>query len=1128
MAEPRSVDMPTSLLHDASREIGSPIITNYTPKDYNAHPQNWNIVQDHRGVMYFANGSGVLEFDGASWRLIELPNTPEVRSLAIGPDNILYVGSNDELGYVAMNPNGNPQYVSLVEKIPKEHRVFGYVYAVHATKQGIVFSAYKKLLIWNGRTMQVIPFEDIGSWIAYPVHGRIFVLDIAGNTGIYELQAGRRKLLPFLEPIAAKRTIALLPVPDGKMLMVTRSGELYLYDLSVLDKDHSDVEAPQALQPITSPTKAYLGANSVYFNPIRAGDHYIFNTLQGGVVMVDLDFRLHRIINKNRGLLENRVWSVFVDRNHNLWAAMNKGIAYIQISSPLSIFNALNGMESVVLRFARHENKLYAAAFDGIHVLEPHMMQTQGDNTAFRHLHTASDCFAFIKKNESLFFAPIRSGLYQVLHGRVDRLIEKTDFLIMDSAESKRYPRHVFAGLLQGGLAVLEFETQMHRIRFKRLYRNVIPEPKEMVWSIKADHRGNLWLQTTKGIFQIVFTGDNFDQYDLYRYEPKEMQLSGNSLFIFDTTCLVGSDKGLMQIVLDESDYRRAWFKPATYLAGSRVERHQDIRRVLAHSEDTLVVVSDDGMVLLAKQDDGGFAWNASALKKIQGLPSGASIDVDGVIWIGTPAGVYRYDLDIKKNYHAIYHTLIRRVSIGNQSRLLDGNYYEESSGREGRYLVSSLQQPDSLKPVLSYAQNSVAFRYAATFYENPESMRYQYMLKGYDATWSDWTEKTEKEYTNLPEGTYRFEVRARNIFDQQGLPAGYDFSVLPPWYRTILAYGGYLLVFALTMYIGIRINNRRLIAAKKRLEKIVSERTEQVRKQKDQLEIKNHEINAAYLKLKSTQNQLLDASWRAGMADVASNVIHNVGNALNSVMTSQNILQDKITQSRIANLGKTSEILKNPKDINPISSRGASAIEYSSLLANQLQREHADNLKELYQLGESLRRVNSIIASQQKYTQINGIEDDITPEELVNMALAMSKLSNQEEIRIYFSYLYNEALHIQRHKVIQIIINLLHNAKKSLDLSDRMDKSIRISVSELDAERMQIEVADNGKGLDQEALSRVFSFEVSDSSVQDLDLHASANAAKSIGGRLYAASEGLDRGCSLVLELPKAGSAIR
>ena len=132
-------------------EVGLPNHQNYDPKTYDGGTQNWAIVQDHRGIMYFGNNEGVLEFDGLTWRKIPMPNASAVLSLAVGKDNRIYIGAEGEFGYLAPSPinqGGEMRYVSLLPYVNEEDRQFGNVRKTLATSKGLYFQTPERLFRW--------------------------------------------------------------------------------------------------------------------------------------------------------------------------------------------------------------------------------------------------------------------------------------------------------------------------------------------------------------------------------------------------------------------------------------------------------------------------------------------------------------------------------------------------------------------------------------------------------------------------------------------------------------------------------------------------------------------------------------------------------------------------------------------------------------------------------------------------------------------------------------------------------------------------------------------------------------------------------------------------------------------
>jgi len=228
--------------------------------------------------------------------------------------------------------------------------------------------------------------------------------------------------------------------------------------------------------------------------------------------------------------------------------------------------------------------------------------------------------------------------------------------------------------------------------------------------------------------------------------------------------------------------------------------------------------------------------------------------DNGGIAWLGGQDGVFRYDSRIKKNYDQEYYALVRKVMVskGKDSTVFFGTYSDDSGH------VSAIQ-PERLKLNLPFSLNSLTFFYAAPDFEDEASTQYSYRLEGSDeqhSQWSEWKNETKAPYTFLHEGHYIFHVKARNIFGHESKEAVYEFTILSPWYRTVWAYIAYLLLFVGFVYSAITISTRSL-------RNIISERTAEVVKQKEVIEMKNKDITDSINYAKRIQEAILPTRER-------------------------------------------------------------------------------------------------------------------------------------------------------------------------------------------------------------------------------------------------------------------------
>jgi len=284
--------------------------------------------------------------------------------------------------------------------------------------------------------------------------------------------------------------------------------------------------------------------------------------------------------------------------------------------------------------------------------------------------------------------------------------------------------------------------------------------------------------------------------------------------------------------------------------------------------------------------------------------------------------------------------------------------------------------------------------------------------------------------------------------------------------------------------------------------------------------------IKKAEEKLERTYRELVSASRAAGMAEVATNVLHNVGNVLNSVNVSATTISDGLKQLKVDSVAKLGKLLREHAadlaDFLAHDERGAKVPAFLEDLAEHLERERAWLRQEARSLQEKVDHIKQIVAMQQNYARLVGVTERVTIADVVDDALALNADAHARHgVSVVRDYQANPTLLIDRHKVLQILVNLLSNAKYACDASNRKDKLVRLGIREV-AGTVRIEVVDNGVGIAPENLTRVFTqgFTTREDG-HGFGLHGGILAAQELGGSLTAQSDGLGKGATFTLELP-------
>ncbi len=282
---------------------------------------------------------------------------------------------------------------------------------------------------------------------------------------------------------------------------------------------------------------------------------------------------------------------------------------------------------------------------------------------------------------------------------------------------------------------------------------------------------------------------------------------------------------------------------------------------------------------------------------------------------------------------------------------------------------------------------------------------------------------------------------------------------------------------------------------------------------------------------LRVSQQKLLETSRLAGMAEVATGVLHNVGNVLNSVNVSASLVVEKLRRSKAPKLAQAAALLNRPNgDLGEYLTKDANGQKlpgYLAKLGEFFLAENAELLEEADQLGRNIEHIKEVVAMQQSYAKVSGVFENLPPHQLVEDALAMNIGAFQRH-QVVVERQFSAVPHVRvdRHKVLQILINLLRNAKYALDEVKHTDKRITVSIFAAKELSAHIVVTDNGIGISEENLTRVFAhgFTTKEEG-HGFGLHSGALAARAMGGSLSVASGGPGRGAAFTLELPLAAT---
>jgi signal transduction histidine kinase len=286
-------------------------------------------------------------------------------------------------------------------------------------------------------------------------------------------------------------------------------------------------------------------------------------------------------------------------------------------------------------------------------------------------------------------------------------------------------------------------------------------------------------------------------------------------------------------------------------------------------------------------------------------------------------------------------------------------------------------------------------------------------------------------------------------------------------------------------------------------------------------------ERKQAEAELKAAQDELIQTAHRAGMAEVATDVLHNVGNVLNSINISASCIQEKMLKIKVTNLNKVVDMITEHTDdlvtFLTEDQRGKHIPLYLKEVTKLITNEHTDIAEKIRTLMANVEHIKQIIKAQQGYAKAGGFEVFTDIKEVIEDAVEINSdgLTRQKvSVRLDLDEL--PKIHLDKQRILQILVNLISNAKHALSKSEQSEKLLAIRCYKYGEDKLRVEVKDNGVGIAEENIARIFrhGFTTREGG-HGFGLHSSAVAAQDMGGSLTVQSDGLGQGATFTMELP-------
>jgi DNA-binding CsgD family transcriptional regulator len=491
-------------------------------------------------------------------------------------------------------------------------------------------------------------------------------------------------------------------------------------------------------------------------------------------------------LNRAKGLQNNTVLDLFCDNNLNLWLGLDNGIDYIETNSPLSYFTYRKeigaGYASIVFG-----GKIYLGTNQGLYCRKWNP-DFDSNEPLQKVENSQGQVWSLSVVNQSLFCGHDK-GTFEISGDKAVSVSSINGGWMF--FEMPGHPDKVLEGCYDG---LLLYDKKPGKgLQFRTKVKNFAESSR----TIEVENDSVLWMSHGyKGIFRLVLN-TQLDSVVSIRYYGKEQgfpSIFGINVMRFEGKIFFASPKGYFR------------YNPQT----DRVEEDPELGKIFGGQNGLTRIIPDgansywfslNGEIgILLKHYQGNYSIDCTQFKQMKGtinqtFESILPIDNHNVI-ISNEEGFIHFDPSFQKDYQIPFYCLIREIVTKGDSVIFGGNYVD--GGKLSAF------RPKKQIAYLPYNLNDLHFNFSATVFDNVEKVTYSYKLVGYQDEWSDWSPKSEKEFTNLSEGSYIFQVKARNIYGVESQVVTWEFVIKPPWYRSVWAYIVYVLLGAYFTVLGL------------------------------------------------------------------------------------------------------------------------------------------------------------------------------------------------------------------------------------------------------------------------------------------------------------------------------------
>ena len=725
--------------------LSIPLVTTYTSSRYNAGIQNWAIAQDSTGYLYVANNYGLLEFDGATWSRYDIPKSTKTRSVIVQTKtNDIYVGGQHQLGYFQKTVSGL-KYIDLLDQIPNEISI-GEVWDL---------IEYEGQILANV-TGNIVSITDNKITILHDFNENVFIskvqneLVVGSSVGIYQY-VDQTATFDLLTKSQGKNFRGIIEEVNGNLLLFTYDGEIFRFNNNHLNR-------------LQTPMDDFLNDSKINKVLKLTNGNIVIGTQNNGLLILNHQLLFVQHLTKNKGLDHRTVLSLHEDNFGNLWIGLNNGICFIELNSPFSLINEDVGLKGTGYSATTRQNQIYLGTSSGV-------FEQKNDGNIIE----SEESYYVIKESEGLvnnittidnhLFISHHEGSFLIDNSGIKHFFKELGTWKFDKTASGQYLGGTYNGFFL-------FERKGKAIVLKKQLGGF----KESSRIFEFANDSTLWMtHGYKGAYKIILRKDTINSVQHYGKKdgfPSDILIS---VYKIDDNLIFTAERGIYKYdeetdVFEPHDFFNKWFSD------------EHVSKIEQTDSGQIYFIANGEIGLLQKKSIGIYQIEKRRFRKINNY---LSDDLENIhlldnnkVFFGAKEGFILYQPELYNETSQPLRTFLKKVTIADaqdSTRQVLGEFFSSLSIKRPKFM---------------------RFEFSSPFFDGLENLRYSYRLTPYEETWSDWTSTNWKEYTNLAPDDYTFEVKSKNIYEDESIPTVYRFSISPKRYKSNTAYIIYLTSF--------------------------------------------------------------------------------------------------------------------------------------------------------------------------------------------------------------------------------------------------------------------------------------------------------------------------------------------